>query len=309
MNIHTRTNPEQLIIRPPSEWRSTHIRITRGCNWNRCRFCGIYPHLGESQYSERSYDEIANDIALLKSRTPHAEEFFLGDADPLNAGYDLTIRVMSLLNRTFPVNKITCYARASTLKKIGVDALNLLSRHGLTKIHLGLESGDAEILNLQRKGQSPKMFVTVSKWLRASGIEQSFYVLLGLGGTTLWRQHMLGTADIINRTEPEFVRIRRLWLYDSNPATGQPGCPLMQQVRDGNFIPQSPEGSVRELSLLLDNLKPSDTFLTCDHANNLLQVHGNLKDDLNLMRREVNSFLNLPEDQRKAHYATHQSSI
>lgn len=303
------TTPEQPIIRPPSEWRSTLIRVTRGCNWNRCRFCGIYPHFGQSHFSTRSYEEIASDIALLQARRPQSEEFFIGDADPLHGGSDLFCRVLDLLYQSFPVKKVTSYARVSTLKKIGVATIKELADRGLTRIHLGLESGDEAILRFQRKGQSPAMVAEVSSWLKEAGIQQSFYILLGLGGATRWREHITATAELINRLQPEFVRIRRLWLYQADPVSGRSGCPLLDQVADGTFVPQNAEGTVRELALLLERLLPAPGFLTCDHANNVLQVHGSLATDLEEMRREVQAFLNLPEDQRAAYCREHQLRI
>jgi radical SAM superfamily enzyme YgiQ (UPF0313 family) len=62
--------PENLIIRPPSEYRSLLVRLTRGCKWNRCRFCGLYPHLGEPTFSKRTVSEVKHDIDLLKKRNP-----------------------------------------------------------------------------------------------------------------------------------------------------------------------------------------------------------------------------------------------
>jgi hypothetical protein len=120
---------------------------------------------------------------------------------------------------------------------------------------------------------------------------------------------MIATAELINELRPSFVRIRRLWLYAPDPVTDRPGCPLLQQVEDGSFTPQSAEGTIQELALLLDRLRPSPTYLTCDHANNVVQVHGSLATDLDEMRREVNSFLALPEKQRRACCAEHRSRI
>ena len=300
---------EQPVIRPPSEWQSTLIRVTRGCNWNRCRFCGIYPHLGQPSFSVRSFEEIAGDIDIMHSRRPRAEEFFLGDADPLHGGSELVGRVIELLYERFPVKKVTSYARVSTLRKCGRKTIEDLAARGLTRIHLGLESGDAEVLRFQRKGQSPAMVREVSGWLRAAGIEQSFYVLLGLGGTERWREHMIATAELINDLQPDFVRIRRLWLFAPDPVDGRPGCPLLQQVEDGSFTPQNAEGTVHELALLLERLRPSPTYLTCDHANNVIQVHGSLATDLDEMRSEVNSFLALTDQQRRACWEQHRSRI
>lgn len=36
------SNFEQGPIRPPSESKSLLIRVTRGCHWNKCYFCGLY---------------------------------------------------------------------------------------------------------------------------------------------------------------------------------------------------------------------------------------------------------------------------
>lgn len=85
--------PESLIIRPPSEWRSVLVRVTRGCHWNQCRFCGIYPALGEPDFSVRTVSEVKQDIDWLRARISKATTAFLGDADPLQIGLDPFIEI------------------------------------------------------------------------------------------------------------------------------------------------------------------------------------------------------------------------
>ena len=209
---------EQPTIRPPSEWRSGLVRVTRGCHWNRCRFCGIYPHLGEPDFSIRPLQEILNDIDYLKMRRPEVDAIFLGDADPLQAGAGTIRTIADYLYRQFPqLQRLTAYARASTLKKTGKITIAELAETGLNRIHLGLESGSDEILRYHRKGQNGKMIREVALWLKESGIELSVYVLLGLGGEALWREHILATADLLNDIVPEFIRLRRLWIYPPSP--------------------------------------------------------------------------------------------
>ncbi|KAB2836635.1 MAG: radical SAM protein, partial [Candidatus Brocadia sp.] len=236
--------PEIPIIRPPSEWRSLLVRVTRGCKWNRCRFCGIYPHLGEPGFSVRSVAEIKRDIDLLKLHHPDAETAFLGDADPLQAGVDAFVEIAEYLRKVFPIKRLTCYARVSTLWKLRKDAIQILARAGLNRVHIGLESGDTETLRYHRKGQTPEMVKETALWLKEAGIETSFYVLLGLGGRDHWQRHIYETARLINETAPEFVRIRRLWPYESNTSFSGPESPLLHEIRTGNFIPQTPEGTV-----------------------------------------------------------------
>jgi len=303
-------NPESLIIRPPSEYRSMLVRLTRGCKWNRCRFCGLYPHLGEPTFSKRTVPEVKHDIDLLSQRNPRPENVFFGDADPLQIGVDAFIEITRYLRQVLPVKRLTSYARASTLWKLKKNAIKELAKAGLNRVHIGLESGDAQTLNFHRKGQSPKMVKETTHWLHEAGIEVSFYVLLGLGGRENWQKHIRETAKIINETEPQFVRLRRLWLYGSDGMLSGPECPLFEEIRAGTFTPQTPEGTVLELKLLLEKLDDHlAVFLACDHQNNYVRVSGSIKDDKDDMLETVNEFLALPEKDREAHYRAVGSHI
>jgi biotin synthase-like enzyme len=297
------------IIRPPNEWRSLLVRLTRGCEWNRCKFCGIYPHLGEPRFTKRSVADVKHDIDLLKQIQPHAETAFFGDADPLLVGIDSFTEIAKYVRHVFPIQRLTCYARASTLWKLKGDKIKLLSNAGLNRVHIGLESGDAETLRYHQKGQSPELVKETASWLKEAGIEISFYVLLGLGGKDHWQRHIHNTAQLINETEPEFVRIRRLWLYESDPHFSGPESPLLREIRNGSFNPQTPEGSVRELKMLIGELNNLSTFLVCDHENNYVHVSGTVKESKDQMLTIINDFLNLPETKRDAHYLTVGSQI
>ena len=294
--------PETPVIRPPSEWRSLLVRITRGCKWNRCRFCGIYPHLGESGFSIRSVAEVKHDIDLLRQRRLHSDTAFIGDADPLQAGVEPFCAIASYLRRKFALRRLTCYARASTLYKLKQDPIMRLAGAGLDRVHIGVESGDDETLRFHRKGQSSAMVRQVAAWLKAAGIEISFYVLLGLGGRDRWQQHVLATARLINETCPEFVRIRRLWLYGEDSRFSGPECPLKKTIRSGGFAPQTPEGTVLELRQLLECLERSSTYVVCDHENNYVRVAGRMKEDKDSMLTEIDTFLSLPVREREALY-------
>lgn len=299
---------ESPTIRPPSEWRSGLLRITRGCNWNRCRFCGIYPHLGQPDFSIRSLEEIEADILLLGKKRSEIETLFLGDADPLCAGIGLILEVLARVQNTFTPKRITSYARFSTLYRLGPEAIRQLADGGLNRMHIGLESGDEQTLVLQRKGQNGKMVRTVAKWLKACGIELSVYVLLGLGGKERWQEHARETARLLSDIAPEFIRIRRLFVYPGSPYGGPP-CPLIQEIGEGSFTEQSAEGTVLELAMLLEELQPIPSYFTCDHRNNYLNVSGYLNQDKEKMLSEIRAFLNLPQELREHHYAMTGSGI
>jgi radical SAM superfamily enzyme YgiQ (UPF0313 family) len=301
---------ESLIIRPPSEWRSVLVRLTRGCQWNRCRFCGVYPALGEPGFSVRTVAEVKRDIDLLRARITRATTAFLGDADPLQIGLLPFIEIAHYLRDVFPkVTRLTCYARASTLWQLKASGIRRLAEAGLTRVHVGLESGDPDILKFHRKGQMPEIVASTGQWLRQAGIEVSFYVLLGMGGCDRWHAHIDNTVRVIEDAAPEFVRVRRIWLYGGEGSKRSAECPLWQDIRSGAFTPQTAEGTVLELRRLIEKLEKVDTFFTCDHANNYVCVHGRLPCDRSAMLEVVDQFLRLPEAERQAHYETVGSGI
>jgi hypothetical protein len=110
--------------------------------------------------------------------------------------------------------------------------------------------------------------------------------------------------------EPDFVRLRRLWLYQSDTVFEGPENPLYKEIRAGTFVPQTPEGSVLELKLLLEKLDSHlATFIVCDHQNNYVHVSGTVKDDKKEMLTVIDEFLALPKKDRETHYQAVGSRI
>ncbi|HEY9160403.1 MAG TPA: radical SAM protein [Desulfomonilia bacterium] len=294
--------PEQLVIRPPSEARSLLVRLTRGCNWNRCLFCGIYDLFG-TPYSTRTAEEVKLDIDALAKR--HSDRFktaFLGDANPLDMPAGDLVDILRHLKMRFPnLERVTAYGRASSIWKKTDEELNAIRAAGLDRLHIGMESGSDDVLKLQKKGTSSKQLIEAGRRARAAGFEVSFYLLLGLGGQALSREHIDGSVRVINEAGPDFVRVRRLWVH--------PASRLNALIESGEFKEQTPEGTVVELREILSGLACSGTYFTCDHANNYIQVHGELMKDKPAMMGVIENFLRLPEAQRKRHYESMPSVI
>ena len=288
-------SPEGLIIRPPSEAGSLLLRVVRGCHWNRCQFCGIYEAYGQP-FETRPMEDVLEDIDLLKQHWgDYPRTAFLGDADPLERPADYLVPIVSRLRERFPtVERVTAYARASSLYTKSIEDLERLREHGLDRVHVGLETGSDALLRFHKKGISQKVLIESGKKVRKAGIELSYYVLLGLGGTERWEEHITETAKVINQTCPEFVRIRRLWIHPYTKLAGQLG--------KGAFHEQTPEGTVKELRLLIDEITAEGPRLTCDHANNYLSLHGALLKDKQDMLDRIDDFLGLPEETRDRHY-------
>jgi len=294
--------PEQLVIRPPSEAHSLLLRATRGCDWNRCLFCGIYDLFGVP-HSKRDRADVIRDIDAL--RAMYGDQFetaFLGDANPLALPTDFLVETLSHLRKQFPrLKRVTSYGRASSAWKKTLEELQAIHAAGLDRLHVGMESGSDAVLRFHKKGTSQSQLIEAGQRVKATGMELSYYLLLGLGGQALWEDHVHGSAQVINAVKPHFVRVRRLWFH--------PASRLNEKINSGEFVPQTPEGAVIELRDILTELDADGTVFTCDHANNYIQVHGQLNAQKTEMLACIDSFLALPESVRQKHYDSMPSVI
>lgn len=302
--------PERLIIRPPSEWRSMLIRSTRGCRWNRCKFCGIYPAMGEPLFSIRPVEEVKRDIEWFSQRMPALATAFLGDADPLCREIHESVEILSCLRRqNSQLRRITAYGRAATLRKLGEEGLRQLAEAGLNRIHLGLESGDPATLKFHCKGQTPAIVEEACTQIKKAGLDLSVYVLLGLGGKAGWEQHIERTAELLQKIQPHHIRIRRLWIYQADENGLNANSPLVADIRAGRFQPQTAEGTVYELQRLIQKLEGCRSQLICDHNNNYVKVSGSLETGRQAMLGQIEAFLSLPPQERDLYLTSTESVI
>ncbi len=139
-------------IRPPSESESLLIRVTKGCHWNKCYFCGLYKSM---KFSLRPLEETITDIkrqAKLYQRKKFKSCFLRdGDALVLKSGY--LLRMLEALNKYFPVLEyITSYACADSITRKSLAELKELRQDDLNHLYCGMETGSDTILQLINKG-------------------------------------------------------------------------------------------------------------------------------------------------------------
>ncbi len=256
-------------FRPPSEAESLLLRVTRGCPWNRCTFCSMYKSL---RFEIRDTEEILSDVqtatCLYGGRV---RTVFIGDSNSLIVKTETLTRILDSLYSSFPsLERVTSYARAKTLLKKPSQELERIRASGLTRLHVGLETGDAELLSEIKKGATPAEMIEAGRKAKRAGFEYSLYVLFGIGGEDRWERHADATAEVLNGIDPRFIRVRTF--------IPQPNSPLYESLEKGHFRPASPETILREARLLLKGLDLSSEFLS-DHISNLIPLHGKLPED------------------------------
>jgi radical SAM superfamily enzyme YgiQ (UPF0313 family) len=242
-------------IRPPSEARSLLVRVMRGCPWNYCTFCAVYKDLPRKGML-RSVDEVKGDIDALRAgaeemrslgRTVEPRTAFLADSNAIIVKTDALIEIIVHLRESFPsIERITSYARAKTILKKDAADLRRLREAGLSRLHMGLESGDDEVLERVKKGATSREMIDAGRKAMDAGFELSEYVMPGLGGWEKTEQHAENTAAVLNATKPDYVRVRPLMVT--------PDTPLYEEYRHGRFFPMHPVEMLDELRRMVETL-------------------------------------------------------
>jgi len=268
-------------FRPPSEANSLLLRVTRGCPWNRCTFCSMYK---TTKFEIRDLEEILGDIELAKDLYgDRVRTIFIGDSNSLLVKTEILVQVLNSLSSSFPhIERVTSYARAKTIAKKPLEDLIKIYRAGLTRLHVGLETGDRDLLKEIEKGATPEEMIEAGRKAKQAGFEYSLYVLLGIGGEEKWESHAKGTAEVLNQIDPHFIRVRTF--------IPQPGSPLYDAMEEGRFRLASPETILKETKLLLEELQVTSQFLS-DHISNLLPLHGKLPEEKERMVQMIDDAL------------------
>ncbi len=321
---------EQGPIRPPSEAQSLLLRLTRNCPWNQCLFCPVYKGrkfslrtVEEIKKDIQTARDIADDIKAVSWRMGHSGEInnevvgsifssarsdayrsiaawlyygtgscFLQDADNLIMRTEELVEVLRFLREKFPeVSRVTTYSRSRTIARKTIDALRKIREAGLDRVHVGLETGYDPLLKMVKKGVSAAQHIEAGTKVLEAGLELSEYVMPGLGGVEMWEAHATATADVLNRINPHFIRIRSLRVPER--------VLLHEKLVSGEFHMQSDDRVAEELRVFIERLDGITSVVTSDHIMNLLEeVTGKLPEDKEKMLEAIRKYQELPDDER-----------
>ena len=266
------------IYRPPSEADSLLIQATVGCPHNRCTFCMVYKK--GPLYRIRPVKEICEDIdEACDSYGDRVKSVFF----PAGNSIAMPARDLATICRYSKakfrsLQRITVYGSSQYIAKKGRAEMAELGEAGLSRIHVGLESGDDVILKRVKKGTNACEQIKAGQMVKQAAMELSEYVILGLGGVERSEIHALKTAEAINEVEPDFVRLRTL--------VPKINTLLLHEIKKGRFQLLSPHQVLKETRLLLENLY-CQTRLTSDHYTNYLDLSGNLPEDKKRLLDEI----------------------
>lgn len=321
---------EQGPIRPPSEANSLLIRVTRNCPWNHCTFCPVYKDTVFSvravddvksdidiifKHIER-LQRIADSAGMLSTlalkrlhaNIPDSERLsfnaalnwfvngmqavFLQDANSLVIKPAQLIEILTHLKARFPaIQRVTSYARAKTVARMRITDLSAMREIGLSRIHIGMESGADTVLAKMNKGVTKALQITAGLQVKEAGMELSEYYMPGLGGQEHSMEHALESANALNQINPQFIRLRTLAIPTE--------VALFAAWQNGQFRKCSEVMIVRELVTFLEQLQGITSVVKSDHILNLFpDLEGQLPEAKDKMLKILYNFLDADPKQQ-----------
>jgi radical SAM superfamily enzyme YgiQ (UPF0313 family) len=243
------------------------IQATMGCPHNKCTFCMVYKN--GPRFRVRNVTEIKEDILeAFDNYGQKVRTLFLPAGNTIAMKTDELCEVLGFARKIFlGLERITVYGSSQYIHKKGPQGLKRLADAGLSRIHVGLESGDDVILKRIKKGTFSQEQIEAGKWVMDAGIELSLYVILGIGGKHRTRSHARDTAKVLNQIEPDFIRLRTF--------VPKINTPLLEEVQNQSFKMLGPHEVLHETALLIKNIQVS-SYVTSDHYTNYINLEGRL---------------------------------
>lgn len=263
---------EALCALPGSDGRITQALVDRLC--------------GEGEFAPDSIRSVA---AWLYQG---GESVFLQDADAMVMKSAQLVELLTSILEAFPaVRRITSYCRSRTAASKSPEELKSLRDAGLSRIHIGLESGCDQVLAFMKKGVTAEEQVRGGRNIKAAGICLCVYLMPGLGGKRWSGEHARETAAVINRINPDHVRLRSLHVVR--------GSDLHAMEQRGLFEPLGDEATVAEIGLMIAGLEGINSTLVSDHVLNLLEeLEGRFPEDKGRLLDIIDRFFALPPEER-----------
>lgn len=176
-----------------------------------------------------------------------AKTAFLQDANSLIMRPAELVAVLQHLRETLAsLTRVTTYARSKTLAQRKPEELRTIREAGLDRLHIGLETGDDELLARICKGVTSAEQIEGGRKAIAAGFQVSEYWMPDLGGREGRRQHAEHTARVLSAINPHYIR--------SRPLRPQRGTPIYEDVAQGRLHLSSPHERLEELAWTIGKL-------------------------------------------------------
>jgi len=183
-------------ILPPDQYLSLVVRVTEGCTWNACTFCGLYR---EVPFRFRTAPELAGHLEALRTYFGRSialrRSVFLGDANALCLAQERLLPLLETVAQGLPGRPLFSFVDAWSGQRRSAADWRACAALGLRRVYVGLETGDPGLLAWLGKPGTPADTVRLVRSLHEAGIGAGVIVLVGAGGERFYEDHVRGTWE------------------------------------------------------------------------------------------------------------------
>ncbi|HXQ49275.1 MAG TPA: radical SAM protein, partial [Thermoplasmata archaeon] len=197
--------------------RRAALLTSRGCPFD-CSWCSK-PTFGRT-FRQQSPARVIEELVALTTRYRVDYVRFCDDVFGVSRPW-----IDELIDRMTAADlglQFECLARVDLLKP---DLLHRLRKVGLARVYVGVESGSQKMLDLMNRGTTLTQVERTAQALRAEGIRQFWFLMLGYPGETL--EDIEATLRLFRRFSPEE--------YSVSIAVPIPGTRFHETVKERLF--------------------------------------------------------------------------
>ncbi len=222
--------------------RRAAVLTSRGCPFD-CSWCSK-PTFGRS-FRQQSPERVVEELRALKERFGVDYVRFCDDVFGISRPW--IDRLLTLLEEDRLDLAWECLARVDLLKP---DLLHRMRATGLARVYVGVESGSQKMLDLMNRGTRLAQVERTAAALRAEGIRQFWFLMLGYPGETL--EDIEATLQLFRRFSPEE--------YSVSIAVPIPGTRFHERVRERLRSPKRRPTREGGRSLLFEAAYPETLY-------------------------------------------------
>ncbi len=280
---------EGRICRAPMEKSSFMLPVMVGCDYNRCKFCGLFKHL---KYRLLPLEQIEEELKRVHEIGGTPKKIFLGDGNAFGLKTEHLLEIIDMIHSYFP----DCYcinmdATVTSIRNKTDEELKTLYEHGVRHLYLGIESGLDDVLKFMNKDHSLAEAYTEIERLHKYGLIFDAHIMNGVAGAGRGQENAKAVAEFFNRTHPEHICNFTIFI-------GPNSRDLWPDVLAGKFTPASELENLQEDRTLLDLLEvPEGQKIVYDSFHETIEtrIRGILPDDKEKLLAKLDQILASPE--------------
>lgn len=232
-------------ILPPDQYMAVVLQATEGCSFNTCTFCTFYR---DRRFRIKRPDEFRAHAQSVRDFLGPGlnlrRTIFLGDANALVVPQPRLLELLNVVHEVYDVEQLggmfAFLDGFSGEKKTAAD-YRKLAEMGMKRIYIGMESGNARLLEFLKKPGKPEDVLHAVRTIKEGGISVGVIALLGAGGHTYARDHVRDTVKLLNAMPLDLDDL----IYFSELIEGE-GMEYTRDAYDANLQPLTSEERIRQ---------------------------------------------------------------